>query len=396
MAGTFLTETEIVQAVKAGQIRIAYYAVRKDGKPFRLPRKVEVDVEPQEGEDEYKKLARAYFLDSLMADSLLLHVGPYALVERFVSRSGRRFTSLRQGQRILNVAEAEKLVFHPGEFILAGSNECVALDGETGGIVLSCIRNTDIALSHVAGPIDPAWEGKLQIGIHNASSFSKSIDFLDPLCSVRFYKLDAKANADTVSKFQRTRPHFGLDWWELEQNPERKMFPMRYAYSVNEGLYTRALRYWRTSGKNRAVKLITAATAVSILLGLVHLTAVALDYRSKLEDERAKFDELKSISAKVDRLQDIQLEEMRFTFESKASTQEIEFQLHNEATRAPSVFTSVQVPAGAQVLCSPTVKKDKDGALRFVSLKLECTTRPSTQPFEGAVKALVVYSDRQH
>ena len=170
---TFLSAKEIISAVDNGEIRIAYYSIRKpSGEIVHIGEKRFVHAETA-CQDELDKDIRKYFLGCIEPDSISFHVGPYASVETLKGSRSRQFIITRGNENVFNVKKSGELLLYPGEFILVGSSKYVETSTRIGASLYSNVRNTDIGLSHISTMIDPSWKGKLQIGISNPYSIQK-------------------------------------------------------------------------------------------------------------------------------------------------------------------------------------------------------------------------------
>ena len=104
MAARILSQLEIIDRVKSGDIKIAYYSLYdKNDKLIKLPPKKFVRVEVSSDDDELDVLARAYFLSSLEPDSFALRIGPYAKLEKPRGWTSLPNTFERSGDVIQNV-----------------------------------------------------------------------------------------------------------------------------------------------------------------------------------------------------------------------------------------------------------------------------------------------------
>lgn len=300
--GTFLSAKEIIEAVDGGELRIAYYSIKKpSGEIVHIGEKRFVLPEAKCVESLDKDI-RKYFLTCVEPDSIAFHVGPYASVETLKGSRQRQFIISRGNENVFNVKESGKLLLFPGEFILVGSNEYVETSAKIGASLYSNVRNTDIGLSHISTMIDPSWKGKLQIGISNPTRYTKKLDYLDEVCIIRFHRLDAEPPAEIIDRFRDRRPHFGNDWWSIEKESGRKFFPIRREYSAGgeaeKGIRTEKIKQ----------KLVENAKIIGTVFGAGVLASGAYfvaKLSNRLEDFSTYPDRLQAVESGQKRLDEI-------------------------------------------------------------------------------------------
>ena len=82
MSAVFMSQVEIIESIKLGEIRIAYYSILlKDGAIRKLAEKIFLKFDST-NETEDEKLVREYFLSTLSPDSFSFRVGPYAKITK--------------------------------------------------------------------------------------------------------------------------------------------------------------------------------------------------------------------------------------------------------------------------------------------------------------------------
>ncbi len=297
MKSGFLSASQIVNFVKSNDIRIAYYAVfDKAGKIISLPEKRFVNLKDQP-RDDIDRLIIDFFYESLEPDSLTFHVGLYAAVESHKRGDRQRVIIERGSERILSIKESEKLVIYPYEFCLVGANEYIEVSSKIGAALYSNVRNTDIGISHISTMIDPSWKGKLQIGITNLTSFTKQIKYLDALCPIRFHEIETNSqNQDIIERFKLRRPHFGSDWWSIEQQVGRSYFPKRKEYSL-EGKFEKTIEMERKLEKiwGLGAKLLTIMGIGTLTAGVFFIAQLA----SKVNDTSNLTERIVQLEQKV-------------------------------------------------------------------------------------------------
>jgi deoxycytidine triphosphate deaminase len=271
----FLSASQIVNLVKSSDIRIAYYAVSDEaGKTINLPEKRFVNLDGNSQGDDTDRVIRDYFYRNLEPDSMIFHVGPYASVESHRRSDKQRTIEERGSERILSIKKSENLTIYPHEFCLVGTNEYIEVTERVGASLYSNVRNTDVGISHISTMIDPSWKGKLQVGITNLTGFTKQLNYLDALCAVRFHEIEISSqNHDITERFQRRRPHFGSDWWSIEQEPGRTFFPKRKEYSL-KGKFEEAIKLERRLATTWALlKKSLAALGIVTIVSVIFFIA---------------------------------------------------------------------------------------------------------------------------
>lgn len=279
----FLSASEIVELVRKEEIRIAFYAIKDgDGNIKQLPGRRYVKVDKVEGEDAMDASIREYFFASLEPDSLIFHIGPYATSDdiNHVKATTQHVREI-DGQQIYSIKNAGSIKISPQSFALIGTNEYVEIGGQVGASLFSNVRNTDVGLGHISTMIDPTWHGKLQIGISNPTKFSKELKYLDALCALRFHRLKEAPPEYISERFKKRRPHFGDDWWDIEQEPGRRYFQLRREYAPDGEYAKKIAAELRTQKWFAYLKQFGAAIGILAAGGLVFSFAKLY---SKMED----------------------------------------------------------------------------------------------------------------
>jgi len=82
----------------------------------------------------------------------------------------------------------------PHDTVLVETHESICLSKRFGGTVHSIVSFVSAhGLTHVSTTIDPGWEGKLLIQLHNYSERAIPLKFKEPLCTICFYKMESEA-----------------------------------------------------------------------------------------------------------------------------------------------------------------------------------------------------------
>lgn len=298
---SFMSYEEILEAIRKKEIRIAYFALPDEqGKGRKIPRKEPfehnkddyfVNLDPPSN-DEYAIACGEYLKRSLKADSLYLHIGPYARVE-FNSRGSEQREYLIK-QEInnnytfnFNIQKSSRFIVFPKESILVGTNEYIKLEGNIGASIYATVSKTDIGFSHISTIIDPWWEGVLQIGISNLSKSPQCLNYLERFCTVRFHRLATQP--DEGLKHRENWPHLKNNYWFIEEDERRDLFPVRNSDPIPLHLRGKILGLWRSASIYRddlvsIRNLILSSIQVIGIVGLVTLIFFIAKQANKLED----------------------------------------------------------------------------------------------------------------
>jgi hypothetical protein len=244
----WLSKDGIIEAVKAGEIKIQYYCLPTEDGVEQLPGDLYVEYEDK-WSSELKRRVWCHFLSCLEEDSLKLSVGPYALVEgRSPWRKlgdflgARRFTVIA-GQPLVELLKHPVLRIFSLENVLIGTNEVLCVSDKVGGSLFALVRNTDVGLPHISTVIDPGWSGKLQIGVTNPTAVPKEVRLCEPLCKVRFH-----CWSRSVGETHASEKAHASDWSSLERDRTREFFPRRKGTGTTRQLNMRDLRQLGVTG----------------------------------------------------------------------------------------------------------------------------------------------------
>jgi deoxycytidine triphosphate deaminase len=367
---TFMSADQIIQAVKLGKIRIAYYALlNSQAKPKKLPQKRFVRIEPFEGEDEYDIAIRAYFFNSLKADSIYFHIGPYAKVE-FLNRHDeqRYLAKLKEDNSdVFKIQESGKLTVYPREFIVVGTNEYVELSGDIGASLYSTVSKTDLGFSHISTLIDPWWKGVLQVGVSNLSKRPQRLKYLDQVCSVRFHYLSD--GASETRKRREDWSHFENNYWFDEENEERNIFPMRGQNLSPISLWEKIL-ISRDDIENIRRLLIQAAGISTIIATIWFIGKLInkLEDLDKISDSSDK-NTISIVELKKDLnslgKQLVQTGSFQVDFSQSNTSQDISIAFIKELNEAPPIFISIEGIPTNQITYSITYPKSSNLSTKY-------------------------------
>lgn len=390
---SFLSHPEIVQLVRSGELRIAYYSVRTDsGEIITLPERRFVTLDEDQFTDDKDRAIYAFFMNSLEPDSMRCHVGPYALVEVLRRGDQRAFVEERGGKYIMNAEKAGLLRINPGEFVLIGTNEYLEFSQQLGASLFTNTRNTDIGLSHVSTLVDPSWHGIMQIGVSNPTRYTKQLNYLDPICILRFHKLAAVPPKLVLDRFRDRRPHYGLDWWILKSEPGREFFPRRKEYSVG-GAFTKRIRLERKL--ELAWGAIKAIGVLGLLTAVIGLSAFLARVNSRVEDAAKNSVQIAAIE---ERLKAFQLIENQFHL-LQAGRQSVQFTTERRIIRMiiplempsgdpPMVVASLEELPRSSWRYAVTASKQSTGAANYSAIEVEVEYLDDITP-GASVQAIV-------
>lgn len=96
--------------------------------------------------------------------------------------------------RELSLDEKGPFIIAPHDTILVETYESIRLSRQFGGTIHSIVSFASAhGLAHISTTIDPGWEGKLLIQLHNYSERGVPLKFREPFCTVCFYKMESAA-----------------------------------------------------------------------------------------------------------------------------------------------------------------------------------------------------------
>jgi deoxycytidine triphosphate deaminase len=213
---SFMSYEEILDAIKNGEIRIAYYAIKDSldqTMKFDKEEFVDLAVSPT-GNKKAIEIAE-YFKRSCKDDSVYFHVGPNAKIEITSWIDNRKFLTFETNSNpIHSIEKSNEFKVYPQQSIVVETSEYIELSDKIGASIYATVSKTNLGFSHISTIIDPRWKGVLQIGIANLSRYPQHLDYLDEFCTVRFHRLD-----DISKKPPRpeNRAYFERNWWKTGQ-----------------------------------------------------------------------------------------------------------------------------------------------------------------------------------
>ena len=311
-----LSATEIVDSIKSNNLRIAYYSVTDSNNDIvKLTRWKFLNLNPDDDEDEEDKLVREYFYKNLEPDSYRLTLGPYCVIEKTQGNIGKENVFKHGEDLAIDIKEAGHLLLYPNQFFVLGSNEYIEVSDKLGGTILPNVRNTDVGLSPPSGCIDPTWKGIIQLGMINLTDYTKQLYYMDAVCLVRFHRHSKPVSAELSERFSSKRPHFGNNWWQIEDEKGRSIFPRRKEYSV--GGEFRSFYDMEKRKEKWLVWLKKVAAGVGAA-GFISLVAYLTNLSNKMTTASDNSIAIASLSEKIsalestaDRLADIDTYEMK-------------------------------------------------------------------------------------
>jgi dCTP deaminase len=104
---------------------------------------------------------------------------------------------------VINIKDEGELKIQPGDFALVMTYEKLKLDTNMlGRFGLRSVYARSGLLATVGPQVDPGFGGKLIIGIVNFSSQLIKLPYLDPFCTIEFYRLKRRARTPYSGPYQ--------------------------------------------------------------------------------------------------------------------------------------------------------------------------------------------------
>ncbi len=385
-----LSATEIVESVKSNDLRIAYYSVTdSDNKLVKLTRWKFVNLNPDEDNDEEDKLVREYFYRNLEPDSYRLTLGPYCVIEKSQGNIGKEHVFKHGDDLAIDIKEAGHLLLYPSQFFVLGTNEYIEVSDRLGGTILPNVRNTDVGLSPPSGCLDPTWKGIIQLGMINLTNYTKQLYYLDAVCLVRFHQHSKPVSADISERFSRKRPHFANNWWQIEDEKGRSLFPRRKEYSVGGEFRSFSDMEKRKEKLVRQVKNIVTGVGI---LGFISLVAYIANLSSKMATASSNSVAIATLAEKVqglestaDRLAEIDTYEMRIPSSKEGDIHNNQFNLPKGVKQIP--FATIRYEEASQISHKFEYIKGTSGDYESIKLKIENLVDSS---YEIGIQILIV------
>jgi dCTP deaminase len=99
-----------------------------------------------------------------------------------------------------NIENDGHIKIDPNDTVVIETLESVSLTKKIGGTIHSIVSITiTYNLSHISTTVDPGWEGKLLIHIHNLGKKPVTLSFKQRLCTICFYPMTNEASKSHTS-----------------------------------------------------------------------------------------------------------------------------------------------------------------------------------------------------
>lgn len=145
--------------------------------------------------------------------SVDLHVDRYFRVFR---NHTSRVIDVKEDQEelteLVEVADGDALILHPGEFVLGSTAERVALPSDLVGRLegKSSLGRLGLLIHSTAGFVDPGWDGNLTLELSNVANLPITVYPGMKIGQISFLRMSSPADrpygsADLGSKYQRQR-----------------------------------------------------------------------------------------------------------------------------------------------------------------------------------------------
>jgi dUTPase len=215
-----LSEAEVMERLRSGQVRVTYAFDPLTDPPQRLPSDSSVDP------NENTARATQIFQQAFFGDRLGLTLGPLVLSHRYAWKRDRRRYKGRSGVFDLRLTDG-RIRIQPGESITVNSNEQVALGSHTGAITLPRLSHGTAGLVLSASYIDPYWDGILVLQMVNLAARPFELAFGEKFAVTRFYDIQGPPlPIELRTRFAQKSHHYGLSW-ERILSSDADPFPLR-------------------------------------------------------------------------------------------------------------------------------------------------------------------------
>lgn len=245
----FLSADRIKDLVSKGDIQVFYKMVKTSDKEIKnLSQSTSVDFS-EKAPGQTQTDVNNFFDNSLGPTGLTLHAGPYMRVEKKPEEvDDMDFSRVQRPHpfdyvKLLDIDNYYDAA--PGELLLIATNESILLKNNIGAVVVSKVRATSKGWSHISTPIDPGWEGVLQISQVNLSPFYKRVEPLARLCTVLFYEIDPPPSPAYIDRVRSSKTHYGIKWEDYERT-KQDIFPMDDFQYYLEDLYRQRLSSFKS------------------------------------------------------------------------------------------------------------------------------------------------------
>lgn len=150
-------------------------------------------------------------------------------------------------KHVINIKKEGKIHIEPNDTVVIRSFESVNLSNKVSATVHSIVSKIITrGLSDISTTIDPGWEGKLLISVHNHRDTSTELKFKESLCTICFYTLNSPSQINRGTSNDRD------DLWEQLLEISR--------------VEQQKIEYEKIIEKNRIDKINNFRTQLSIVL----------------------------------------------------------------------------------------------------------------------------------
>jgi deoxycytidine triphosphate deaminase len=137
-------------------------------------------------------------------------------------RIGNRYSSaFKRGS--FEIKEGDQIAICPGDTTLITTLEKVGMpqNRTISALIVSKVSKVSKGLSHISTSIDPDWDGKLLIVIHNHSRETLNLNFAEPFCTVVFFENKSPSTKDCGKPPERSDILL-KEWSDVTQKVQRK------------------------------------------------------------------------------------------------------------------------------------------------------------------------------
>jgi deoxycytidine triphosphate deaminase len=106
-----------------------------------------------------------------------------------------------QKKTVFNIEQEGKITIDANDIVVVRTLEDIHLSKKIGATIHSIVSLVALdRLSHISTTIDPGWQGKLLISIHNYGDRSVELEFRQRLCTICFYDTKSEAKESRGDK----------------------------------------------------------------------------------------------------------------------------------------------------------------------------------------------------
>ncbi|HVN66069.1 MAG TPA: dCTP deaminase [Methanomicrobiales archaeon] len=119
------------------------------------------------------------------------------------ARAGKQIFKTRPGRGLTDISEKGVAIIEIGEFAIISTHESFELPKNIAGKIGLRSHYARKGIIILSGPqVDPGFKGILTVGIYNVGPKDVAIPYLEPFCTIEFYKLTVPATKGYTGEYQ--------------------------------------------------------------------------------------------------------------------------------------------------------------------------------------------------